>query len=1019
MATGWGGIWGTNGSETGEYLINTEGFSFPHPLPFSQNGYGGFWLDKSSNESKREGIMNQLQVPILGSSGCYSLEFKIACLGGEFGVPVLQIFGVPVGALPTLLPITQASPLNENLFLPAAIPLGEYSIDIDSCDNNFMTVTIDFDSNNLPAGGIDRIFFTRNDLPVTPSRGVYIALDDICLTPAPCMPMCTCPPSNVEFTLSDGMNSYSIFCSSPLIPIPTLACPVGNIAISGNFGCVSSTINGICPPNAISWILDRPTQADLSGTLTGPAFNWSALASNVSDPGLYILQLKTVCNGDTCVCVLRWNQRDCNVCLCPSTTASFTIKQGNNAVNVTCGQPISAIPTLACPVGNIAVSGNFGCVSSTISGTCPLNAISWELDRPISSNLSGTTTGPSFNITFSVADASEAGLYSLTVSTICGSDTCVCVMKWVQTECLQDTCCKDFQSFIQRSEDAITVGLDATNCKIILNIDSLSTCDSIERIIWGDGTITSGPLSGGQMYMHTYVGTGVKNINIWFNEYNANDSVCFRYKVDKSVFLNCIKEPTCDCNSSFNHTFFQPMNGPLVTANCNGNSVLIPCPSSRTLTFFGSFNCTMDCPPSNPTYKIINIATGLTIVSGSLNMPNFSIPIVGSWFDPAGGLYCIELSGQCGTSNCTCKINFKVPPCPQLCLCDPSFDADVLVGFHTNGNILSCKKEFIPKRLCPKDMVTWTLNGVAVATSIGVTSTQFNVNPGTNLVCMIVERLDINNKKCKDTICQRVYCRKRLCPPTTGPGKPNNGDFEFSKEGVLPDFGNVEYWTLSKGEGYVFATEGVDNGNVLLTSKINAPAELRQECCLDIQNNNNLTLVTMDIQNFDTEKVPLGTTVQIISQEFENGGKREILGTKELSFLSSIWEEISFPLTPTAQKYPYLIVQLHNPNVHEANIRIDNLCFDYVSGTSDIVNTEYTIYPNPTTGHLNIQFTTSVDEDISLKVMDILGRELSIGTISKGSSSHNFSIDDMAGIYIIQLIDSSGNFSQRKVIKLE
>lgn len=51
--------------------------------------------------------------------------------------------------------------------------------------------------------------------------------------------------------------------------------------------------------------------------------------------------------------------------------------------------------------------------------------------------------------------------------------------------------------------------------------------------------------------------------------------------------------------------------------------------------------------------------------------------------------------------------------------------------------------------------------------------------------------------------------------------------------------------------------------------------------------------------------------------------------------------------------------------------------------------------------------------------MDNLGREVNKDIITKGNSTYTFSIDDMAGMYIIQLKDSSGNTSQRKVIKIE
>ncbi|MBK9254922.1 MAG: HYR domain-containing protein [Saprospiraceae bacterium] len=80
---------------------------------------------------------------------------------------------------------------------------------------------------------------------------------------------------------------------------------------------------------------------------------------------------------------------------------------------------------------------------------------------------------------------------------------------------------------------------------------------------------------------------------------------------------------------------------------------------------------------------------------------------------------------------------------------------------------------------------------------------------------------------------------------------------------------------------------------------------------------------------------------------------------------------------------------------------------------------EYSIFPNPTTGQLTIQFTSNVEEDVSLKVFDILSREVSRSIIDKGRNTHNFTIEDKAGIYIVQLTDKKGSTTQRKVIKIE
>lgn len=330
LATGWDGIWPTTTSlETGNFLNQSSVLvsGLTQPLPASQGNYAGFWLDYSSDNNKREGIMNALTTPILQNSGCYILELQLACLGQQYQSPVLEIFGVPVGAIvSTSTLFNQTTPPNTSLFIPAAISLGNITVNTATCTNNFMTVNIDFNSSILPVVGIDRIFFTRQDVVFgQPSRGAYIAIDDVCLSSASCDMVCICPTANTQFTLKEGNNLYTTSCSSPTSPVPTLDCPVNDLTITGNYGCVSSNPNVSCPPSEIKWTLDRPLLPDLAGSQSGPNFGISFIASSIDDAGTYLLTLETICNGEKCTCVIKWVQRACSESCCTLFSTSPAI----------------------------------------------------------------------------------------------------------------------------------------------------------------------------------------------------------------------------------------------------------------------------------------------------------------------------------------------------------------------------------------------------------------------------------------------------------------------------------------------------------------------------------------------------------------------------------------------------------------------------------------------------------------------------------------------------------------------
>ncbi len=190
----WCGIW--TGGSTGDYYSTTPGMGPPGtmPVPASQGKFGAMWCRKQGTQRVwREGIMNELQQTIPQSSGCYELEFKIACTGFYFGTPILSAYGVyaPNGLASAPQPIDGANPSNLNLYPPGAtVLLGSHTIP-PTCNNNFLNpaqkITFLFNANILPATGITHIFFTRDDQT---DGGVYLAIDDVCFRKDVCPDSC-------------------------------------------------------------------------------------------------------------------------------------------------------------------------------------------------------------------------------------------------------------------------------------------------------------------------------------------------------------------------------------------------------------------------------------------------------------------------------------------------------------------------------------------------------------------------------------------------------------------------------------------------------------------------------------------------------------------------------------------------------------------------------------------------------------------------------------------------------------
>ncbi|MBK7008413.1 MAG: T9SS type A sorting domain-containing protein [Saprospiraceae bacterium] len=150
----------------------------------------------------------------------------------------------------------------------------------------------------------------------------------------------------------------------------------------------------------------------------------------------------------------------------------------------------------------------------------------------------------------------------------------------------------------------------------------------------------------------------------------------------------------------------------------------------------------------------------------------------------------------------------------------------------------------------------------------------------------------------------------------------------------------------------------------------------------------------------------------------------KIIAEIDLTTIKSEWAEYDFQILEQnfCNVNNNLFIRFVNPSENDEAIRIDNLCFELDTctvGTNDLTGTDFIILPNPTSGQLTIDFKTQINQSLTLRVYDVLGRELNLEYIKEGTSYYNLSINEIAGIYIIQLSDINGESTQRKVIKIE
>lgn len=211
LAAGWDKIW--NGSSEADYYDATHsaiGGASGAPTP-PDGDYGSLWIDNRVLDIStwREGLLNQLAIPVPIGTGTYSFSFDIACLHG-WGDAEIGVYGVYDPAYPGTYvypsaPTSSHVPTNANLYTASGLPqeidlLGTVMVP-SNCDDAKQNVTFTFDSNTLTlSGDITHIVITRSATVM--AGGKYVAVDNFCMALDDSNP----PPTDQGAFCCDGKN---------------------------------------------------------------------------------------------------------------------------------------------------------------------------------------------------------------------------------------------------------------------------------------------------------------------------------------------------------------------------------------------------------------------------------------------------------------------------------------------------------------------------------------------------------------------------------------------------------------------------------------------------------------------------------------------------------------------------------------------------------------------------------------------------------------------------------------------
>ncbi len=349
-ATGWNGIWPVgSGYGSGELchtglpfipnsFWNTACNNTSQPTPTTQGNYASFLsYTNLSSSFFRQGIKNQLAIPIPKNSGTYTLWAQVASLMGlPWGINAhFEVWGTDnTGLAPTPTALTQC---NSALF-PAGTKVKWL------CDIGLPNATCQFiqRSGNFtaPTFDITSIFLTRPD-PISSScsggTGAYlnsgglVGVDDICIEPTGIPPACTCGSGLAKFyQWGSSFSTPILACGNNPVQLP---CPSLGTGYGVNVAWLCLPLFS-CPASAATWTLSTVSGPPVSQSGTVNSNGWLNLPNSWfgSGGGSYQIALNWSCGGSACnTCVFSFTTATCNCpCTTPTTPLAMTLATAVN-----------------------------------------------------------------------------------------------------------------------------------------------------------------------------------------------------------------------------------------------------------------------------------------------------------------------------------------------------------------------------------------------------------------------------------------------------------------------------------------------------------------------------------------------------------------------------------------------------------------------------------------------------------------------------------------------------------------
>ena len=538
--------------------------------------------------------------------------------------------------------------------------------------------------------------------------------------------------------------------------------------------------------------------------------------------------------------------------------------------------------------------------------------------------------------------------------------------------------------------------------------------------------------------------------------FQAADTCCF-----EGVPVNIPLPPcdTCYCKSpGFTDMILHWDNGPGISIQCETSYDGIPCPQPGDGYFFtGKFECEGDSCEVIP-YVSWELTGPTGFHFGSVQAsPYFGIHLLPSQISQ-NGIFTMSLTSFCGTDTCKCDFQFAVQ-CDTLCPCDldvvNALKKAVGQGFAVSSSTSSCKVCFTPIALTDCEKVEWHVNnsgGPLLGTSTGNQTFCHTFSPGTYNIVMIVTRLKPDGTLCESFVKPKIINVACIVNPACNNSSLRNSSFsEGAIAGGFNSGGASVGWSSIHEEIEVIegALGSLEGWSLRLFGNLDKASVLTSVEAICLARDTGLITLRLEGEPIPgAPQVPTGrgrssSLAFYVSQgnNFEIGNCEEqncyhIATIPIEDFMNGEWYDVEVPydlrgwnLSDTcgsgALIRPIVFVTndintIQGGDETYSYAQIDNFCLDgmTVAVSNPFDYHRIRIFPNPTTGLLNIEMPNIIQSDISLQIISLTGQQILGKTAEPGISVQTIDASALPqGMYFLQVLSKGQVIAVNKFVK--